>query len=94
MKTVPYIFVPLVINYVYPEGCSGKLIDRELANKGAADMKERQPASAATTTGLSFRTVWITILFGILLATASNWLNHPTKANYDAPWVHPSMAGH
>ncbi len=41
---------------------------------------------------LTFRTVWITVMLGVLIATAPNWINNPHKANYDAPWVHPSLA--
>lgn len=41
---------------------------------------------------LKIKTAWACILFGILLSTAPNWINDHHESNYDAPWVHPSLA--
>ncbi len=40
---------------------------------------------------LTLRTVWIAVLFGVLIATAPGWINKSPQATYDAPWVHPSV---
>ncbi|MBX3076376.1 hypothetical protein KF728_03790 [Candidatus Obscuribacterales bacterium] len=47
-----------------------------------------------TSLPVTYRTVWITVLLGILIATSPNWINNHPKANYDAPWVHPSQLSH
>ncbi|MDZ4837051.1 MAG: hypothetical protein SGJ27_24980 [Candidatus Melainabacteria bacterium] len=47
-----------------------------------------------TSRPITYRTVWITVLLGILIATAPNWLNNHPQATYDAPWVHPSLTEH
>lgn len=43
---------------------------------------------------LNARTIWTTILFGVLLATAPNWMTNNEKSTYDAPWIHPSQIEH
>ncbi|MBN9394066.1 MAG: hypothetical protein J0H83_02390 [Candidatus Melainabacteria bacterium] len=38
----------------------------------------------------STRHVWMAIVFGLLVATANNWLLHPNHvpSNYSAPWTY------
>ncbi|MGD9683847.1 MAG: hypothetical protein AB7W16_21990 [Candidatus Obscuribacterales bacterium] len=36
---------------------------------------------------LSFNSVWMSIVLGILIATAPAWVDKTPEAGYDAPWV-------
>jgi hypothetical protein len=37
---------------------------------------------------LSFKTVWLSIMLGVLVATAPTWLNRSdSESHYDAPWM-------
>ncbi|MCB9470724.1 MAG: hypothetical protein R3C24_01650 [Cyanobacteriota/Melainabacteria group bacterium] len=38
------------------------------------------------------QTIWMSILFGVLLATAPNWINKEPTSSYEAPWVHPAAS--
>ena len=40
----------------------------------------------------NLKTIWMSILFGLLIATAPNWLNEHHQANYDAPWNYPAVS--
>lgn len=40
---------------------------------------------------IRLKTVWMSILFGVLLATSPNWIDKQTTSNYEAPWIHPAQ---
>ncbi|HEY9715616.1 MAG TPA: hypothetical protein V6C72_19235 [Chroococcales cyanobacterium] len=42
----------------------------------------------------SFRTIWLGLLLGALIATSPTWLANQPHSNYDAPWIYPGLASH
>ena len=40
---------------------------------------------------MRLQTVWMSILFGALLATSPHWLDKQSTSNYEAPWIHPAQ---